>query len=242
VDHVRPPRGQAGRPGEGRGGAQDRRHDGLRTINEGRKLIKLPRIDHPDADRPLIPVNNMIFLGDSPKRTPAGERRRPPGAERPAGAIERAIVRAGNLAYRRLKAGDEDHAFNAERFERELAHDLDRRRQQRLLRTPGPCVGRRRRGPGRRRRRRPRRAAHQLRRAHPRGGHDEPETALAYARAEMSCRSAAWALHERTLAALLSVAAGDLGVEELPDEPARRPSAPRSRPRPAGSRCSRSAA
>lgn len=39
---------------------------GLLTINEARDILNLPRIDHPDADRPMVPTNNMSFIGDEP--------------------------------------------------------------------------------------------------------------------------------------------------------------------------------
>jgi len=39
---------------------------GVLTINEGRDVLNRPRIDHPNADRPMVQANNVTFLGDEP--------------------------------------------------------------------------------------------------------------------------------------------------------------------------------
>jgi HK97 family phage portal protein len=40
--------------------------DGVLTINEARDILNRPRIDHPNADRPMVQTNNISFLGDEP--------------------------------------------------------------------------------------------------------------------------------------------------------------------------------
>lgn len=84
---------------------------GLYTINEARKVENLPRIDHPTADQPLIPQNNLAPLGEEP----AGDVDSPMLAAHFARARDRVLTRLG--------AGEEP-AFDGERFERELAEDL----------------------------------------------------------------------------------------------------------------------
>lgn len=39
---------------------------GLLTINEARAILNLKPIAHPNADRPMIPTNNVGFIGDQP--------------------------------------------------------------------------------------------------------------------------------------------------------------------------------
>jgi len=41
---------------------------GMLTVNEGRDLENRPRFDHPDADAPLIPTNNLQPIG-TPRAT-----------------------------------------------------------------------------------------------------------------------------------------------------------------------------
>lgn len=90
---------------------------GVMTINEARSGMNLPPINHPDANRPMIPTNNVIFLGDSPTRNPSTEGQ--------AAAVLSNLDRAADRVARRLKAGATvADAWDAERFERELRDDL----------------------------------------------------------------------------------------------------------------------
>lgn len=41
--------------------------DGVLTINEARDILNRPRIDHPNADKPMVQTNNISFLGDEPE-------------------------------------------------------------------------------------------------------------------------------------------------------------------------------
>lgn len=86
---------------------------GLLTINEARQIMNLQPIDHPDCDRPMVPVNNIAFVGgtDIDKKMAASR------------AVHRNIARAGDRVYRKTKAGDSD-GWDPERFERELVEDL----------------------------------------------------------------------------------------------------------------------
>lgn len=79
---------------------------GLLTINEARQIRNLPKIDHPDCNRPLIPTNNL---------TPVG------GGEE-ANALQASLVRVGNRLYRKARAGED--GWDASRFHRELLEDL----------------------------------------------------------------------------------------------------------------------
>ncbi|MDQ3933419.1 MAG: phage portal protein [Actinomycetota bacterium] len=83
---------------------------GLLTINEGRLQMNMPRIDHPLCDQPMIPTNNMTFIGVD-------------GEEEATKALFSNVARAGERLYRKACAGDS--SFDRERFTRELAEDLD---------------------------------------------------------------------------------------------------------------------
>ena len=87
---------------------------GVYTINELRALENLPRIDHPLADRPLIPANNMQPLEN------VGEQ--PPG-DGTAQTLASHLARARDRVLARNGAGAGD-LLDADRFERELAEDL----------------------------------------------------------------------------------------------------------------------
>lgn len=39
---------------------------GVLTINEAREINNRPPIDHPNANRPMVPTNNVSFIGDEP--------------------------------------------------------------------------------------------------------------------------------------------------------------------------------
>jgi HK97 family phage portal protein len=39
---------------------------GIATINEAREILNRSPIDHPNADRPMVPTNNVSFIGDEP--------------------------------------------------------------------------------------------------------------------------------------------------------------------------------
>jgi HK97 family phage portal protein len=39
---------------------------GVLTINEAREITNRTPIDHPNADRPMVPTNNVSFIGDEP--------------------------------------------------------------------------------------------------------------------------------------------------------------------------------
>jgi HK97 family phage portal protein len=137
---------------------------GLMTINEARAKLNLPRIEHPDADKPLIPVNNMTFLGGTPLRDPGSEPT--PGNSAQVQALLGNVQRACDRVVRRLKAGETGaEAFDSERFERELRDDLDRRRRERQRRRHRQGLDGRDRRARRQRRGRPRRPS-AARRAH----------------------------------------------------------------------------
>lgn len=85
---------------------------GLLTINEARQIRNLPPIDHPDCNRPMIPTNNMTFVGGEPD----------PGDDGASGALGRNLARVGNRLYRKACAGED--GWDAERFHRELLADL----------------------------------------------------------------------------------------------------------------------
>lgn len=86
---------------------------GLLTINEARDIDNLPRIDDPLCDLPMIPTNNMSFVG-------AGE---DPAEAEEAELVKAHLTRIANRLYRKAKAGED--GWDAERFERELHEDLD---------------------------------------------------------------------------------------------------------------------
>ena len=84
---------------------------GMLTINEARKIRNLPPIDHPDCDRPMVPTNNMTFVGgDAPAGDEASQ------------ALTSNLRRVGALLYRKAKTGE--NAWDPERFHRELTSDL----------------------------------------------------------------------------------------------------------------------
>lgn len=86
---------------------------GLLTINEARQLRNLPRIDDPNCDKPLIPVNNLAPVGSQAQTEQSAI----------ADAVAKNLDRAGARLYRRIKAGDQD-VWDPARFERELDEDL----------------------------------------------------------------------------------------------------------------------
>lgn len=86
---------------------------GLYTINEARKVENLPRIDHPDADQPLIPQNNLAPLGSEPAVDS------PPIAP----VLASHLARARDRVLSKAGAGVEP-LFDPERFRLELEADL----------------------------------------------------------------------------------------------------------------------
>lgn len=82
---------------------------GLLTINEARQIQNLPPIDHPDCNKPMIPTNNMTFVGGS-------------STDNANGAVARNLARVANRLYRSACAGED--GWDAARFHRELLHDL----------------------------------------------------------------------------------------------------------------------
>ena len=84
------------------------------TLNETRDIRNLPRIDHPNADIPLMPANNLLPV------TQLGSG----GANGQAAALIRNVARAGDRVYRQMKAGADD-PWDQQRFERELRDDLE---------------------------------------------------------------------------------------------------------------------
>lgn len=87
---------------------------GLLTINEARQIRNLPPIDHPDCDRPMVPTNNMTFVGGEP----VGD-----GETAARAALGRNLARTANRLYRKAKAGED--GWDPARFHRELRDDLD---------------------------------------------------------------------------------------------------------------------
>lgn len=85
---------------------------GLLTINEARQIQNLPPIDHPDCNKPMIPTNNMTFVGAD-----ASEE-----AER--AALTSNLARVANRLYRKAKAGED--GWDPARFHKELLEDLQR--------------------------------------------------------------------------------------------------------------------
>lgn len=88
---------------------------GLLTINEARGIQNLPKIDHPSCDLPMIPANNLAFVG--------GEQTGDVAGQEVAGEIAKSLQRASSRAVRLAKAGKP--AWDADRFHRELAEDLE---------------------------------------------------------------------------------------------------------------------
>lgn len=97
---------------------------GLLTINEARQILNLPPIDHPDCDRPMIPANNMKFVGDPDSaalgKDDTGEENGEPEGEEE--TVARHLERVSERLVRRAKGGEE--GWNAARFHRELLADL----------------------------------------------------------------------------------------------------------------------
>jgi HK97 family phage portal protein len=83
---------------------------GLYTINEARKREGLPEIEHPLANVPLVPTNNLSVLG-ADQETGGGN------------ALAANLGRARDRILSRVGAGAEA-PFDVERFERELAADV----------------------------------------------------------------------------------------------------------------------
>ena len=86
---------------------------GILTINEARQIKNLPKIDHPDCDRPLIPTNNVQPVG-RPARGADGS---------DIGALASNLQRTGERLYRKARAGDD--GWDPGRFRRELHADLE---------------------------------------------------------------------------------------------------------------------
>jgi len=91
---------------------------GLYTINEARRMENLPPVNHPHANVPLIPGNNLVPLG-SEGSGDGGDG----GGKDDGGAVAAAIGRARDRTLTRAGAGAED-LFDRPRFERELTADL----------------------------------------------------------------------------------------------------------------------
>ncbi len=85
---------------------------GLLTINEARQIRNLPPIDHPDCNRPMVPTNNMQFVGGTPSR----------GRDATGSALAANLARAANRLYRKARA--DENGWDPERFHRELLEDL----------------------------------------------------------------------------------------------------------------------
>lgn len=97
---------------------------GVYTINELRKLENLPRIEHPLADRPLIPANNMQPIDQvAPDSDPRGV----------APVLSSHLARARDRVLTKNGAGAGD-LLDGDRFERELGEDLE----QKLNGSAGP--------------------------------------------------------------------------------------------------------
>lgn len=91
------------------------------TLNEARSVRNQPPIDHPNANVPLVPANNLLpitQLGNNGGVDNVGDDEPPAAA-----ALRRNITRAGDRIYRQMKAGETD-GWSPERFERELHADL----------------------------------------------------------------------------------------------------------------------
>jgi hypothetical protein len=109
---------------------------GLLTINEARQIRNLPRIDHPDCDRPMIPANNLIFVGGQTSGTDEEE-----GETTIAGALSRNLERLGDRLYRKTKAGQTEDAWDPDRFRRELRDDLAKAKDPNADATAKTWVG-----------------------------------------------------------------------------------------------------
>jgi HK97 family phage portal protein len=101
---------------------------GLRTINEARKVLNLPPIDHPDCNRPMIPANNIAFIG--------GEQ---PALDEPVKAVRTNLERLAERLYRKAKAGE--NGWDAARFHRELVTDLKQAGDEDPERTAKTWIG-----------------------------------------------------------------------------------------------------
>ena len=100
---------------------------GLLTINEARQIRNLPPIDDPDCDRPMIPTNNMTFVGGDLQDAQT------------TGALASNLARVGNRLYRSAKAGRD--GWDPERFARELTEDLDAEGHDDPARAAGAWTG-----------------------------------------------------------------------------------------------------
>jgi HK97 family phage portal protein len=96
---------------------------GLYTINEGRQMEGLPPVDHPSANVPLLAQNNLRPLGSEDEEEGESEEEEE-GEEGEAEAVASHIVRARDLTLTKLGAGA-TKVFDPDRFERELAADID---------------------------------------------------------------------------------------------------------------------
>jgi len=94
---------------------------GLYTINDGRKMERLPAIDHSWADMPLIMANNVKPLGSEGEGADGAAS----GGDNKAAGLAEHIVRARDRVLSRAGAGAETgDLFDRVRFERELADDF----------------------------------------------------------------------------------------------------------------------
>lgn len=89
---------------------------GLLTINEARQVMNLPPIDHPLCKLPMIPANNMQFIGANPGQDAEGL------TDSDSLAIRQNLDRLADRMVRKAKNGE--GAWDAARFNRELLEDL----------------------------------------------------------------------------------------------------------------------
>jgi HK97 family phage portal protein len=89
---------------------------GQLTINEVRDIQNKPRFDHPSCDLPMIPANNIAFVGGEDQTGDVA-------GQEVAAEIAKSLQRAGARAVRKAKAGQP--AWDGDRFHRELAEDLE---------------------------------------------------------------------------------------------------------------------
>lgn len=95
---------------------------GTYTVNELRKLENQPEFDHPLANTPLIPANNLSPIDAEPPAPVPAPQEEPPADVVPvlASHLQRATARIAS----RNGAGHDD-PFDAARFVRELREDLE---------------------------------------------------------------------------------------------------------------------